>query len=103
MKKSQLVQIIKEALTDKVKAVTVSVDKLQKGDTMAADKAKVTSIKKDGDNFEITTERQMSNGKYIKHFELASEMTGRSHLDSRVTMFTEDAIREYVRFVEGDE
>ena len=63
MKKSQLVQIIKEALTDKVKAVTVSVDKLQKGDTMAADKAKVTSIKKDGDNFEIT----LSGGKKLTY------------------------------------
>lgn len=63
MKKSQLVQIIKEALTDKVKAVSIPVSKLQKGDTMAADKAKVTSIKKDGDNFEIT----LSGGKKLNY------------------------------------
>ena len=70
MKKSVLVQIIKEAvaakkssLTDKVKAVSVPVSKLQKGDTMAADKSKVTSIKKDGDNFEIT----LSGGKKLNY------------------------------------
>ena len=63
MKKSQLVQIIKEALTDKVKAASIPVSKLQKGDTMAADKAKVTSIKKDGDNFEIT----LSGGKKLNY------------------------------------
>lgn len=50
----------------------------------------------------ITKERQMSNGEYIKHFELSSTMMVTSHLDNRVTMFTEEAIREYVRFVEGD-
>lgn len=70
MKKSILVQIIKEAvaakkssLTDKVKAVSVPVSKLQKGDIMAADKSKVTSIKKDGDNFEIT----LSGGKKLNY------------------------------------
>ena len=63
MKKSQLVKIIKEALTDKVKAVSIPVSKLQKGDTMAADKAKVTSIKKDGDTFEIT----LSGGKKLNY------------------------------------
>ena len=61
MKKSELVQIIKEALTDKVKAVSVPASKLQKGDTMAADKAKITSIKKDEDTIEVT----VSGGKKL--------------------------------------
>ena len=51
----------------------------------------------------IIKERLMSNGQYIKHFELSSTMMVTSHLDSRVTMFTDEAMREYVRFVEGDE
>lgn len=50
---------------------------------------------------EITTERQMSNGQYIKHFELSSTMMVTSHLDNRVTMFTEEAMMEYINFVEG--
>lgn len=61
MKKNQLVQLIREALTDKVKAVSVPASKLQKGDTMAADKAKITSVKKDGDNIEVT----ISGGKKL--------------------------------------
>ena len=63
MKKSQLVQIIKEELSNKVKAVSVTVDKLQKGDIMAADKAKVRSVKKDGESFEVT----LDNGKTLNY------------------------------------
>ena len=63
MKKSQLKQIIKEELSNKVKAVGITVDKLQKGDVMAADKAKVKSVKKDGESFEVT----LDNGKTLNY------------------------------------
>jgi hypothetical protein len=63
MKRSELTQLIKEELSNKVKAVGITVDKLQKGDVMAADKAKVKSVKKDGESFEVT----LDNGKTLNY------------------------------------
>lgn len=50
----------------------------------------------------ITGQRQLSDGEYIDHFELSHSMMVTSHLDARVTMYTEEAMRSYLEFVEGD-
>lgn len=50
---------------------------------------------------EITTERQLKDGEHIRHFELTHPMTVTSHMDSRVTLYTNEALEAYLEFVEG--
>lgn len=55
---------------------------------------------------DVSADRQLSvqysDGHYIKHFENSHSMMVQSHMDSRVTLYTEDAMRAYLEFVEGD-
>lgn len=51
---------------------------------------------------DVSADRQLSDGKYIKHFETSHAMMVTSHMDNRVTLYTEDAMRAYLQFVEGD-
>ena len=54
-----------------------------------------------GEGF-ITTQRQLSDGDYIIHFELSNSMFVLCHLDNRVTLYTNEALMAYLQFVEGD-
>lgn len=45
---------------------------------------------------------QYSKGEFIMHFETGHSMPVACHMDSRVTLYTEDAMRAYLEFVEGD-
>lgn len=51
----------------------------------------------------ITTERQLSDKEYIRHFELSDPVAVLCHLDSRVTLFTHDAMTAYIEFCEPSE
>lgn len=50
----------------------------------------------------ITTERQLKDGRYIAHFENQNPVFVIARFDKRIEMMTEEALRSYLEFVEGE-
>lgn len=49
----------------------------------------------------ITSERKLSDGRYIKHFELIDPHWVTMKDDKRVTFWTSEALETYLEYVEG--
>lgn len=50
----------------------------------------------------ITTERQLKDGRYLAHFENQNPLFVIARFDNRVEIMTEEALRSYLEFVEGE-